>query len=85
MHIDELSRVTGVRLRAERERAAMKQSDVARHLGITPAALSCIEKGRSRIRVETLIKACAFLEADPVELLAYVVRVTTNVPRETST
>lgn len=80
----EFYRIAGVCLRAEREIKGVSQQALGAHLGITSTAVHCIESGKSKLSLETVVHACAFLKADPLDMLTKIVRLTANVPRETS-
>ncbi len=53
-----------------REKKGLTQADVARLLGVTPAAVSKWETGASKPRVEILFELANILEARPEELMA---------------
>src|SRR6185312_9763940 len=52
-----------------RERAALKQSDVAARLGLPASYLSKIENGTRRLDVVELIRIAEAMNADPAEII----------------
>lgn len=52
-----------------RERAGMKQSDVAAKLGLPASYLSKVEKGTRRLDVIELVRIAEAMEADPAEII----------------
>src|SRR5688572_17283363 len=54
----------GQRLRALRERDKLRQSDVAKQLGISPAYLNLIEKGKRTVQFPLLWKALTLYKQD---------------------
>lgn len=58
----------GARIRNRRMESGIRQSDLARQVGISPAYLNLIEHNRRRIGGKTLIKLAGVLEVDPVTL-----------------
>lgn len=65
---DEL-RVLGTVLMGARERAGLKQFDVARRLGLPASYLSKVENGTRRLDVIELIRIAEAMELDPAELV----------------
>ena len=65
---EELGVLGGVLVRA-RERAGLKQSDVAARLGVPASYLSKIENGTRRLDVIELIQIAEAMEVDPAELV----------------
>ena len=63
-----------------REQKRLTQADVAKELGVTPAAVSKWENGSSKPRVEILFKLAQILDAKPEELMAghYIAEETLN-------
>jgi len=59
----------GTALRAVRTQRHMSQSDLARLLGISPSAVSQVERGRRGLSLETLLDACTKLDLTLDELL----------------
>lgn len=55
---------------ALREKKGLTQADVARQLGVTPAAVSKWENGISKPRVEVLCQLAEILDVTPSELMA---------------
>ena len=53
-----------------REQKGLTQADVARELGVTPAAVSKWENGSSKPRVEVLFRLAEILSVKPEELMA---------------
>ena len=53
-----------------REQKGLTQADVARELGVTPAAVSKWENGSSKPRVEVLFRLSEILSVKPEELMA---------------
>ena len=52
-----------------RERAGLKQSDVAARLGLPASYLSKIENGTRRLDVIELIRIAEAIETDPAEIV----------------
>ncbi len=52
-----------------RERAGLKQSDVAAKLGLPPSYLSKIETGTRRLDVIELLQIAEALDVDPAEIV----------------
>ena len=65
---DEL-RILGEVLVRARERAKLKQSDVAARLGLPASYLSKVESGTRRLDVVELIRIAEAMEVDPAELV----------------
>jgi transcriptional regulator with XRE-family HTH domain len=61
--------VLGRVLVAARERAKLKQSDVAAKLGLPASYLSKIENGTRRLDVIELIRIAEAMEIDPAEIV----------------
>ncbi len=55
---------------ALRERQGLTQADIAKQLGVTPAAVSKWENGSSKPRVEVLFQLAEILDVRPEELMA---------------
>ena len=55
-----------------RERAKLKQADVAARLGLPASYLSKIESGTRRLDVIELIRIAEAMDVDPAELLSEV-------------
>lgn len=55
---------------AARERAGLKQSDVAARLGVPASYLSKIENGTRRLDVIELIRIAEAMEIDPAEIVS---------------
>lgn len=55
---------------AARERAGLKQSDVAAKLGMPASYLSKIENGTRRLDVIELIRIAEAMEIDPAEIVS---------------
>ena len=66
--VDEL-RILGEVLVRARERAGLKQSDVAAKLGLPASYLSKIEGGTRRLDVVELIRIAEAMEIDPAEIV----------------
>jgi len=66
---DELA-LLGRVLVAARERAGLKQSDVAAKLGLPASYLSKIENGTRRLDVIELIRIAEAMEIDPAEIVS---------------
>jgi XRE family transcriptional regulator, fatty acid utilization regulator len=62
----------GRRLRELRQERGHTQADLARRLGISPAYLNLIEKGRRTVQLPVLWKALELLEVDPEPFIASV-------------
>lgn len=73
-------RLLGEAVTAARERAGLKQSDVAARLGVPPSYLSKIENGTRRLDVIELIEIAGAIGTDPAEILRVVAEV---IRRET--
>jgi transcriptional regulator with XRE-family HTH domain len=58
----------GTRIRERRLLSGMRQSDLARHAGISPSYLNLIEHNRRRIGGKTLLKLAEALEVEPSRL-----------------
>jgi len=52
-----------------RERAGLKQSDVAAKLGLPPSYLSKIENGTRRLDVIELVRIAEAMKIDPAEIV----------------
>ena len=52
-----------------RERAGLKQSDLAARLGLPASYLSKVEKGTRRLDVIELIRIAKAMEVDPAEIV----------------
>lgn len=63
------ARAFGERLRKIRERQDMKQSDLARRSGLTPAAISQLESGQREPTFSTIIRLANALGTTPNDLL----------------
>ena len=61
--------ILGEVLVAARERAKLKQSDVAARLGMPASYLSKIENGTRRLDVIELIQIAEAMESDPADLI----------------
>jgi transcriptional regulator with XRE-family HTH domain len=59
----------GARLRAKRETAGLKQSDIAEAVGISRTSLTNIECGRQRLLVDQLSMICTRLGTSPEEII----------------
>lgn len=62
-------RILGEVLVRTRERAGLKQSDIAAILGLPASYLSKIENGTRRLDVIELIQIAAAMEMDPAEIV----------------
>ncbi|MEJ2000608.1 MAG: short-chain fatty acyl-CoA regulator family protein [Maritimibacter sp.] len=62
------ARLTGSRIRARRLAAGLKQADLARAVGISPAYLNLIEHNRRRIAGKLLHDLARELQLDPAQL-----------------
>lgn len=62
-------RVLGELLAGARQRAGLKQSDVAATLGVPASYLSKIENGTRRVDVVELVRIAAAIGADPGDLV----------------
>ena len=60
-----LNSTVGRRLRELRLERGLAQGELARRLGISPAYLSLIEKGRRTVQLPLLWKALELLDVDP--------------------
>src|SRR5215468_6400731 len=67
---DNLSANVGLKLRNLRMSRSIKQSDAARDLGVSPAYLNLIEKGRRVMPFPLLWKALRYFEQDPEQFMA---------------
>ncbi len=61
--------ILGQVLARARERAGLKQSDVAARLGLPASYLSKIESGTRRLDVVELIRIAGAMNVDPAELI----------------
>ena len=59
----------GERLRKIRERQELKQSDLARRSGLTPAAISQLESGQREPNFSTIMRLATSLGTTPNDLL----------------
>ena len=55
----------GARLRAAREAAGLSQADLARQLGVTPAAITNLESDAKRITLDRIDEVCLAIGCDP--------------------
>ena len=60
----------GRRLRELRLERGLQQADLARHLGVSPAYLNLIEKGKRTVQLPLLWKALAFFEVEMESFMA---------------
>lgn len=81
----ERNRLAGVYLKAKREAKGLTREQVAQALSIGEETMSRIEAGRARLSLDRLIDICAVLDISPVVMVAVIMRMTADVPRETST
>src|SRR5712664_518678 len=65
-----LNATVGYRLRSLRLSRSIKQADAARDLGVSPAYLNLIEKGKRVIPFPLLWKALRYLEQDPEQFMS---------------
>ncbi|MBL8956919.1 MAG: helix-turn-helix transcriptional regulator, partial [Myxococcaceae bacterium] len=65
MNENALNANIGARLRALRLQRNVKQADAARELGVSPAYLNLIEKGKRVTPFPLLWKALRFFQVDP--------------------
>src|SRR5262245_19466354 len=65
-----LNASVGGKLRALRMTRGMKQADVAREIGVSPAYLHLLEKGKRVIPFPLLWKCLRLFEQDPEEFMA---------------
>lgn len=63
-------RVLGEVLSASRERAGLKQTEVATRLGLPPSYLSKIENGTRRLDVIELIQIADAMGTDPADIVS---------------
>lgn len=70
MNENALNANVGVKLRSLRLQRNVKQSDAARDLGVSPAYLNLIEKGKRMMPFPLLWKALRYFEQDPEEFMA---------------
>ena len=70
MNENALNASVGVRLRSLRLARGVKQSDAARDLGVSPAYLNLIEKGKRVMPFPLLWKALRHYEQDPEQFMA---------------
>jgi transcriptional regulator with XRE-family HTH domain len=61
--------LVGARIRATRQRAKLKQSDVARSIGTKQSYIVGVEAGEQNITLKTLARVAAALGVSPVSLL----------------
>jgi transcriptional regulator with XRE-family HTH domain len=61
--------ILGEALIRARERAGLKQSDVAARIGLPPSYLSKIENGTRRLDVIELVRIAEAMEVDPAEIV----------------
>src|SRR4051812_49295201 len=69
-HENALNANVGLRLRGLRLQRNIKQTDAARELGVSPAYLNLIEKGKRVTPFPLLWKALRFFEQDPEQFMA---------------
>jgi transcriptional regulator with XRE-family HTH domain len=62
-------RILGEVLVRIRERAGLKQSDVAARLGLPPSYLSKIENGTRRLDVIELVRIAEAMDVDPASIV----------------
>lgn len=72
MNENALNANVGHRLRALRLSKSIKQADAARELGVSPAYLNLIEKGKRVTPFPLLWKALRFFQVDPEEFMAQI-------------
>lgn len=63
--------LSGKRIQEARKKKHLTQDQLSEQLGITEKALSEIERGKSGMRVRTLMALCEILEVSPNYLLSY--------------
>ncbi len=57
------------KLRIAREKAGLKQEDVAKQLGVTAQKVSSFETGRTRVDIDTLIALCRLYNVDANDIM----------------
>src|SRR5450432_169876 len=70
MNENALNANIGARLRALRLQRTVKQADAARELGVSPAYLNLIEKGKRVTPFPLLWKALRFFQVDPESFMS---------------
>src|SRR3954467_13595863 len=70
MNENALNANVGLKLRSLRLARNIKQSDAARELGVSPAYLNLIEKGKRVMPFPLLWKALKFFEQDPERFMS---------------
>lgn len=82
----ELYRIAGTCLRAERQAQGVSAVELGKRLGVSHHVISYAERGRTRLQLDMLIRACIALDVQPQDMLTRIMRLTPNlsVPRETS-
>ena len=68
----QLDRDIGARLRNARIRRGLSQEKLAEALGITFQQVQKYEKGANRVACSTLLRACAALRVEPLDILGAV-------------
>lgn len=63
--------LSGKRIQEARKKKLLTQDQLSEQLGITEKALSEIERGKSGMRMRTLMALCEILEVSPNYLLSY--------------
>jgi len=69
---------TGNKIRKIRELKSVSQHHVAKHLGISQAAYSCIESGKTKINDEKLLKISNALDVSKDLIINFDVEVALN-------
>lgn len=69
VNYNELNRIAGLCLKAARQGAGMSQQDLGKHLEMSHPCLGAIESGKNRMRLDTLLSACAALNVDPADMV----------------
>ena len=77
-------KILGEVMAAAREKAGIKQSDLAARLGLPASYLSKIENGTRRLDVIELVRIAAAMDSDPAGIIEELMqRITGSAPQET--
>jgi transcriptional regulator with XRE-family HTH domain len=65
----DFDRALGERIRAARERAGVKQDQLAQAVGLSRTSITNIERGRQGVQAHLLVRIAAVLGGPPADLL----------------
>ena len=74
---DEAIQVAGLLgnvMKVQRKRAGKTQTEVAEHMGVDQARISCIEKGENQPQISTIISYCNAIGLDPFDFVLEALR-----------